>query len=341
MTHAQTQESNHLQRGLKVEQKKILDTLLQSVYRQEGWVFFVYGSGGIGKTYLWRALISKLRSENHIVLAVASSGIASLLLPGGRTTHSRFKIPFALNEYSCCNIDQGSDLAHLIEKASLIIWDEAPTAHRHAFEAVDRTFRDIMQLRHPTSMEKVFGGKVVVLGGDFGQILPVVKKVGRADVIDASISKSLTIWPHCTVFKLETNMRLLQRDGKLPAIAKEGEDEPMWINIPDDLLIKAREDSIDEMVESVYLDLLQEYTNPTYLQQRAILTSKYDMVDKINDHILKMIPGGEKVYKRADRVCPITKTGVNVEALCPTEFLNTLQLPGIPNRELKLKVGCP
>uniref|UniRef100_A0A803MS91 DNA helicase Pif1-like 2B domain-containing protein n=1 Tax=Chenopodium quinoa TaxID=63459 RepID=A0A803MS91_CHEQI len=142
----------------------------------------------------------------------------------------------------------------------------------------------------------------------------------------------------CTLTQ-ESN-HLQRGDGKLPAIAKEGEDEPMWINIPDDLLIKAGEVSIEEMVECVYLDLLQEYTNPTYLQQRAILASKNDLVDKINDQILKMILGEEKVYKSANRVCPLTRTGVNVEALYPTEFLNTLQLPGIPNHELKLKVGC-
>nr|GEX57995.1 hypothetical protein CTI12_AA123990 [Tanacetum cinerariifolium] len=44
--------------------------------------------GGTGKTFLYKTIISRLRSELKIILAVASSGIASLLLPGGRTAHS-------------------------------------------------------------------------------------------------------------------------------------------------------------------------------------------------------------------------------------------------------------
>ncbi|GKA80108.1 ATP-dependent DNA helicase PIF1-like protein [Tanacetum coccineum] len=46
-----------------------------------------------GKTFLCKTIISRLRSERKIVLAVASSGIASLLLSAGRTAHSRFVIP--------------------------------------------------------------------------------------------------------------------------------------------------------------------------------------------------------------------------------------------------------
>ena len=49
-------------------------------------------------------------------------------------------------------------------------------SHRNCFEALDRSLRDILQLEDPQSVEKPFGGKVVVVGGDFRQILPVVKK---------------------------------------------------------------------------------------------------------------------------------------------------------------------
>ncbi|XP_073219636.1 uncharacterized protein [Cicer arietinum] len=52
-------------------------------------LFFVYGSGGMGKTYLWRTLLAKLRSKGKIALAVATSDIAALLPPGGRTFESK------------------------------------------------------------------------------------------------------------------------------------------------------------------------------------------------------------------------------------------------------------
>jgi len=68
-------------------------------------MFFLYGYGGTGKTFMWRTISSALRSKRKIVLTVASSGIASLLLPGGRTTHSKFRIPIPTMENSICNIE--------------------------------------------------------------------------------------------------------------------------------------------------------------------------------------------------------------------------------------------
>jgi len=110
------------------------------------------------------------------VLNVASSIIASLLLPGGKTTHSRFYIPILINEDSTCNIAQGSHRARLLFETKLIIWDEASMMNRMCFQAFDRTLRDLMRPVHEKNSKKPFGGKVVVLGGDFRQILPVVKK---------------------------------------------------------------------------------------------------------------------------------------------------------------------
>lgn len=80
------------------------NAILESVSSGEGGLFFVAGSGGCGKTYLWRTLICKLRSEGKIVIPVATSGIAATLMPGGRTAHSRFKIPIILDEFSLCSI---------------------------------------------------------------------------------------------------------------------------------------------------------------------------------------------------------------------------------------------
>jgi ATP-dependent DNA helicase PIF1 len=39
--------------------------------------------------------------------------------------------------------------------------------HRQTFEIVDRTMCDLMQLDDAQAIENIFGGKIVVLGGDF------------------------------------------------------------------------------------------------------------------------------------------------------------------------------
>lgn len=91
-------------------------------------------------------LLLALRAYDHIVLAVASSGVASLLLPGVRMTHSRFWIPVEIDERTMCNIPCGTNLAELVDNASLVLWDEAPMMHMRCFEAVDRSMRDVMSV---------------------------------------------------------------------------------------------------------------------------------------------------------------------------------------------------
>jgi hypothetical protein len=78
-------------------------------------------------------------------------------------------------------------VAELVRKADMIIWDEAPMMHHRAFKAIDRTLSDLMQLDDAQATEKIFGGKIVVLGGDFRQILPVVPKGGRKDIVSVSL----------------------------------------------------------------------------------------------------------------------------------------------------------
>jgi len=156
---------------------------------------------------MWKTLSAALRSKCMIVLNVASSGIASLLLPGGKTTHSTFCIPLLINDESTCNIAQGSLRAKLLMATNLIIWDEAPMMNRMCFEAFDRTLRDIMRNVDDANNDKPFGGKAVVLGGDFRQILSVIKKGSRFNIIKSAINYS-KLWNCCKVLKLSKNMRL-------------------------------------------------------------------------------------------------------------------------------------
>ncbi|KAM3393921.1 hypothetical protein P3S68_002922 [Capsicum galapagoense] len=202
-----SKEHEELLNKLTEEQRSVYDRIITTVKCNKGGFLFLYGHGGTGKTFIWMTLSSAIRSKGDIILTVASSGIASLLLPEGRTAHSRFAIPLNANEDSTCNIKQGIPLASLIVKMKLIIWDEAPMMHRYCFEALDKTLRDILRFEDISNLDRPFGGKTVVLGGDFRQILPVITKGNRQDIVNATLNSSY-LWANCHLLKLTNNMRL-------------------------------------------------------------------------------------------------------------------------------------
>lgn len=146
---------------LNNEQRAGFDEIIDHVLNKKNQLFFVDGPGGTGKTFLYKALLARVRSEGLIAIATATSGIAASILPGGRTAHSRFKIPIKLADNSTCNFTKQSGTAELLRTASLIIWDEVAMTKRQAVECLDRSLQDIMTCSLP------FGGKVIVFGGDF------------------------------------------------------------------------------------------------------------------------------------------------------------------------------
>ncbi|XP_015168210.1 uncharacterized protein [Solanum tuberosum] len=104
-----TEEDLLLYKKLNTEQKIAYDTILQRVLTNESGAFFIDGPGGSGKTFLYRALLATVRSKGFIALATTTSGVAASILPGGRTAHSRFKIPINIDEQFSCNINNDDD----------------------------------------------------------------------------------------------------------------------------------------------------------------------------------------------------------------------------------------
>jgi hypothetical protein len=154
---------------------------------KKGRVFFVDGPGGTGKTFLYRYLIVTIHSEGLIVVATTTSGIAASIMPGGRTAHSVFKIPIKISDGSICKFSKQSDTTNFLRRAALIIWDEVAMTKRHSVKTLDRSLQDIMGCELP------FGEKVMMLGGDFRQVLPVVPQGTRAQIMDATLLRSY-IW---------------------------------------------------------------------------------------------------------------------------------------------------
>ncbi|KAH9703741.1 helitron like n domain-containing protein [Citrus sinensis] len=297
--------------ALNACQKSAYEAIMHSVENEKGHLFFINGHGGTGKTFLWNTIIAKLRSHSKIVLPVATSGITTWLLPNGRTTHSRFHIPLDVTAESTCEIRQGTLLAGLLIKTSLIIWDEAPMAHKFCFEALDRTLRDILRTRYENSSIKPFRGLTIVCGGDFQQILPVVPKGIRADIVDASLNSSY-LWPFFKIYKLKQNMRLYNGSVSGSEAAKIASFDKWLLQIgdgslyddidrdlvklPSDICKKPSENLMKSIVDTIYPSIRHNYSDPAYLKERAILMPKNKMVHELNEMILNIIPGQGRTF---------------------------------------------
>ena len=366
---------------LNPQQRSVYQDVMAAVERsregQGGQAFFVDGLGGAGKTFLYGCMLSSVRAGGGIALSVASSGIAALLLEGGRTAHSRFKIPVGGDlETATCYINRQSPLADLIQAADLIVWDEAPMMHRHVFETVNRSLQDIMVVLDPSNATKVFGGKVVVMGGDFRQILPVVPKASRGQVVAACLNRSSAIWPHVQVAQLHTNMRVLRlreeggAGGEAAAAAMQGFADMLQrigegteqvypthgedcIRIPPEMCCKGGQDAcIGDLIEEVYGELIgagpgvaDPAARSRYIIERAILTPLNVDVDAVNKMVGERVtlpdpvtglPGEKVTYLSVDSVVEGEQAGTY-----PLEFLNSLSFSGVPPHELPLQVGSP
>ncbi|XP_035836020.1 uncharacterized protein LOC110888601 [Helianthus annuus] len=244
---------------------------------------------------------ASIRCNGQIVINVASSGIASLLLSRGRTAHSRFHVPINLNEDSVCHIKPNTEVANLLNEAKLIIWDEAPMVHKHAFEALDRTMKDVLSVFDLRNSELPFGGKAIVFGCDFRQIQPVVQNGSSS-----------------------SNIEEINEFGKWLLEIGEGNvgdcnDGDANIEIHDHLLITDENDSIqailapkNEVVHEINDRLLALFPGQEveYLSSDSLCPT-----EEIND------PLHQDLYN--------------------PDVLNNVKVSGLPNHRLVLKLGIP
>ncbi|PIA25577.1 hypothetical protein AQUCO_11000001v1 [Aquilegia coerulea] len=291
------------------EQLHAYTAITNSVRNDSGQVFFLSGPAGTGKTFVYNTIADTLRNEGHIVIMVASSGIASLLLTGGRTTHFLFKIPFEVLDDSVCVVTKQSIYAELFRRAKLIVWDEVPMQHRFCVEAIDRTLRDIRGNCKP------FGRITVVLGGDFKQTIPVIAKDTRPDIVGASLTRS-HLWKNVQVLTLVKNMRLNSNDV-----------ENVKCKNSLDLLFK------------VYPNLnVKGTTTDTYLQERSILSVRNHDVATLNQLAINHFPGELHEYLAADKAIeenePIENKGNSISS----ENMQALDPASLPPFKLQLKV---
>lgn len=229
-------------------------------------------------------------------------------------------------------------MAKVLQQASIILMDECTMIHKKNLEAFDRTMQDLRNNR------QIFGGALVLLSGDFRQILPVVPRSTPADEINACL-KSSYLWRHVQKMTLNLNMRVHLRNdrtahefsqqllnignGRVPVDKANG-----LITLPDGFCNFT--ESKQDLIDSVFPDIVRNHKNHDWLRERAILAPKNDHVNEINFKIQEKLPGAITAYQSMDS--PMNQDdAVNY----PIEFLNSLNPPGMPPHRLNLKVGAP
>lgn len=276
-------------------------------------------------------LLSKVRSEKNVAIAVASSGIAATLLEGGRTAHSAFKLPLNLRNSDAAlrNICKQSGAAHVLRQAKLIVWDECTMAHKGGVEALDRTLKDLK------NNNRLMGGVTVLLAGDFRQTLPVIPRGTRADEVKACI-KSSHLWSQVKILSLSVNMRVhLQSDlmagefSRLLLTIGDGmlEEHDGKVNLPKSLCRTV--ENIDQLCEGVYPNVCENSLNSApWLRERAILTPTNELASGINNLLIEKLPTELMTYESVDSVVEV-EDAVHY----PVESLQTLNPPGIPSHK--------
>ncbi|GBG85431.1 hypothetical protein CBR_g40073 [Chara braunii] len=189
---------------------------------------------------------------------------------------------------------QKGDLAELIRRADLIVWDEAPMSNKFHLEALDITLRDLCNSNLP------FGGKVLLLSGDFRQVLPIVKHGSRAQQIDASIKMS-PLWKLFEVHCLNENMQILSLGNDPMArmydmfLMRIGNgdpirfvpNEPAAVKLPHEI---CTDKPIRDLISCTFEDVCEHVGDADYFNARLILCATNDDAGCVNDMVLNDFP---------------------------------------------------
>ena len=289
---------------------------------------------------MFNALLAKWRANRKIVHAVASTGIAALLLQCATTVHSGFKVPLVVLSDSSCSVTERSQLGKLLKSIDAIIWDEAPMSGKHVVDCVDRLLRG---LTGNTSLP--FGGKIVVFGGDFRQTLPVVGRQGRAGIVSKTMQKC-EFWSKVRMLSLNINERVRRNgdneqgrkfsdfllqvgEGKLPYHSTLGQN---IVKIPDEYVFASQ--CLEDFIRWCYPDI----DKPTMsVAGKAILAPKNSHVDELNQVALSLMQGDVHHFESADSIVHVNDD--SEAGLFPTEYLNSINSSGLPPHLLTVKIG--
>lgn len=214
----------------------------------------------------------------------------------------------------------------LIQSASAIIWDEAPMANRAVLTCVEEVCQNVMENTNP------FGGKIVILLGDFRQTCPVIRGGTRPEVVDASI-KSSPLWPMFKVFRLHAPIHNTQ-DPELSSFVDEIGDGA-GPEISPNILLSVM--NIEDLIDFVYPPNV--IVDPKSCLKHAILCPTNAQVNNYNHIMTSHVEGTQRTYLAADSLQEANDTGL-IPPDSVLDYFASHTPPGLPSHSLTIKVNA-
>jgi hypothetical protein len=320
-----------------VQQRQCFQAVLDGNHR----LLYINGSAGCGKTTVLNMCHASLQAAGKKVLCSAFTGVASGLLPGGLTCHRVFGLPVedagTQDDVSShvSSISTQSYAAELLRCADVIIIDEVSMLHRQYLDVINSVLQDVM------ASHESFGGKRIVMAGDFQQLPPVVKAPpaeSRSATVQASIASS-SLFDSFVTLTMNENCRFVSQSyatylshvglGKFPetdAIAGT-QKVPLFPGV-------RFHTTLDECAAEFTSEIEQ-------LQPRILISTTHDAANSFNEKQLDRhrVPGVIREYEAHHTIIQ-NGVGNNKLRLCAQDAEH-FRRPGIPDYKLELFVGMP
>lgn len=226
------------------------------------------------------------------------------------------------------NIEPHHPRGELLIQARVLIWDEAPMTTGAALQCVDALLRRLMENDLP------FGGKIMILVGDFRQTCPVIRGGTRAQVVAASI-RSSPLWEVFGIRRLTVPIRNAEDPDFADFVDAIGDGAGPDVPLAHMLDVTTVAEGLIEFMFPD--DILQQ---PPRAVKRAILAPTNDQVEDYNNIVLDTVQGLSKTYTAFDSIKEATDAGLP-EEVCSAilDYVARRTPPGAPPHDLRVKVG--
>ena len=309
-----------------VSQKYVVETIMDAVSTGTQAFLFVKAPAGRGKTFTVECALNGIRSLEKVGIPCAFMGNAASNYEGGTTCHKAFGLGFNSEEtHQLSSVTSATIRGALIRISAVLFIDEISTLNVTLFDEIERVCRELGDSSKP------FGGKSVVVCGDFRQLAPIVKNGDRSQILAATVVSSRH-WELFSTVELEAHEHM--RDG----------EDPNWsgfVDVVGDGLVA--ELDLAHTGCKIFTDpdearawCFQEVLNGQKTKKECAILSTYNQpLEQHNNAIIDGMPGILVEIEACEATHPDEANGV-----CSESFMRMYQDVGVPDHVIRIKKGA-